>query len=90
MNHPLKRLGVIGAGAWGTALAAQSAAQGKAVILAAREADVAASINNTRENAFFLKGVPLPAGITAVTDNAAALDTQAVLLVTPSQFLRAT
>ena len=58
------RFGVIGAGAWGTALASTLAGNGP-VTLWAREAEVIAAINTTRENSVFLPGIPLPAGITA-------------------------
>src|SRR3546814_2711339 len=53
------KIGVIGAGAWGTALA-QVAAQGeREVVLWAREPEVVAAINESHENPLFLAGVPL-------------------------------
>ena len=82
-------LTVLGAGAWGTALAQVAACEGHRVTLQAHEADVVASINQTRENTTFLPGVELHAGITAVTDAAEAVNgADAVLAVTPAQFLR--
>ncbi len=80
--------GVIGAGAWGTALASTLAGNGP-VTLWAREADVAAAVNQRRENALFLPGVPLPAGITATTDLAAMAACDIILVVVPAQHLRA-
>jgi glycerol-3-phosphate dehydrogenase (NAD(P)+) len=80
-------IGIIGAGAWGTALAAALAPD---VTLWAREADVAAAIKHSRENPLFLRGVPLPAGITATNDLAAMAACSPVLVVVPAQHLRAT
>ncbi len=59
------KLGVIGGGAWGTALAQVAAAGGDKVVLWAREADVVESINASRENSSFLKGVSLSGHIVA-------------------------
>src|SRR3546814_20543284 len=59
------KIGVIGAGAWGTALA-QVAAQGeREVVLWAREPEVVAAINESHENPLFLAGVPLSPAIRA-------------------------
>jgi glycerol-3-phosphate dehydrogenase (NAD(P)+) len=88
MLVPVKRVAVIGGGAWGTALAAHAARLGHEVRLWARERDVADDINARRENKTFLSGVPLPA-ITASDDMNATVDgADAVLLVPPSSFLR--
>ena len=62
------RIGVIGAGAWGTALAQVAAAGGEEVLLWAREPEVFASVNAAHENAVFLKGVPLGESIRATGD----------------------
>ena len=85
----MKRIGVIGGGAWGTALAAAAARAGRAVTLWAREPDVAASINERHENRRFLPGTPLDPAIraTAVLDEAAQADL--LLLVAPAQHLAA-
>ncbi len=83
-------IGVIGAGAWGTALAQVLASDGRSVMLWAREPDVVASINDAHENRAFLAGIPLDPGIRA-TDSLSALDDcEALLLVTPAQHLRST
>ncbi|MET0896858.1 MAG: NAD(P)H-dependent glycerol-3-phosphate dehydrogenase [Mycobacterium sp.] len=80
---------VMGAGAWGTALAKVMADAGGEVRLWARREAVADEINNTRRNTAYLGDVELPAGIWATTDAAAALrGVTTVLLATPSQQLR--
>ncbi len=83
-------IGVIGGGAWGTALAQVAARSGREVRLWAREVDVCASINNTHENTLFLQGVPLSPTILAsdAADHLAPCDI--VLIVCPSQFVRST
>ncbi len=82
---------VIGAGAWGTALAAVAAAAGASVALWARERDVVESIAAKRENTRFLPGVQLPQEIEPTLDIAAAMrGADAILLTAPAQHLRAT
>jgi len=83
------RIGVVGGGAWGTALAQVAAANGEPVILWAREHAVVKSINEALENVVFLKGVPLAASIKATEslDDLSVCD--ALLIVTPAQHLRA-
>ncbi|HYJ51963.1 MAG TPA: NAD(P)H-dependent glycerol-3-phosphate dehydrogenase [Allosphingosinicella sp.] len=83
------KLGVIGGGAWGTALAQVAAAGGEAVLLWAREAEVVESVNARHENEIFLKGVPLHAAIRATGDLAALEPCDAFLVVAPAQHLRA-
>jgi glycerol-3-phosphate dehydrogenase (NAD(P)+) len=86
----MQRIGIIGGGAWGTALALTARRAGRAVVLWAREAEVAAAINRDHVNASFLPGVPLDEDIRATTDLAeAAHDAEALLLVPPAQHLRA-
>ena len=86
-----QRVTVVGAGAWGTALAHHLAGGGHEVSLWAYEPEVAASINGARENTLFLPGIPLHARIRATDDLAAALTgAAAVLFVTPSHVARAT
>jgi glycerol-3-phosphate dehydrogenase (NAD(P)+) len=82
------RFGVIGAGAWGTALASTLAGNGP-VKLWAREADVVAAIDVSRENPVFLPGIKLPAGITATTNLADLVSCDIFLVVVPAQHLRA-
>jgi glycerol-3-phosphate dehydrogenase (NAD(P)+) len=85
INH----IGVIGAGAWGTALAQAIAAAGRAVTLWAREADVAAQIRENRENRTFLPDVSLHPAVGITNDIADLREIDAGLLVCPAQHLRA-
>jgi glycerol-3-phosphate dehydrogenase (NAD(P)+) len=80
---------VIGAGAWGSALANVLAANGHAVELWAREPDVVDSVNASRENRRFLPGVAMNAGVHATGSISDALgDADVVLYVAPSHALR--
>src|SRR5258708_39053431 len=86
----MQRIGIIGGGAWGTALALTARRAGRDVVLCAHEAEVAAAINRDHVNALFLPGVPLDPDIRATTDLAeAARDAGTLLLVPPAQHLRA-
>ena len=85
----MQRVGVIGAGAWGTALAAVVRRAGRDVMLWAREEEVVGSINTHHINDVFLPNVPLDEGIQATTNMANATDADLVLLVAPAQHLRA-
>ncbi len=80
-------IGVVGAGAWGTALAQMLASDGSNVVIWAFEAEVAAAINAAHTNPLYLPSATLAPTIRAVTDLAefAGLDT--VLVVTPAQVL---
>ncbi|MHB1219849.1 MAG: NAD(P)H-dependent glycerol-3-phosphate dehydrogenase [Alphaproteobacteria bacterium] len=81
-------IGIIGAGAWGTALALVARRAGRRAILWAHEADTAASIRERHENPF-LPGVKLDPAIAATNDMAEAAAVDAILLVPPAQHLRA-
>jgi glycerol-3-phosphate dehydrogenase (NAD(P)+) len=83
------RLGVIGGGAWGTALAQVAAEGGDPVLLWAREPEVVESINASNENQLFLPGIPLSSEIRATSDFSALDDCDALLIVTPAQHMRA-
>lgn len=86
----MQRITIVGAGAWGTALATVARRAGREVRLWAREPEVADAINATHENTPFLAGVPLDPGIRAETNvAAAAAGAEAILLVAPAQYLRA-
>jgi glycerol-3-phosphate dehydrogenase (NAD(P)+) len=85
----VRQAAVVGAGAWGTALADLLARNGHPVTLWAHEADVAASIARDHENRRFLAGVQLAPTIRATTDLGQALDgASLVMLATPSHVLR--
>lgn len=85
----MNTIGIVGAGAWGTALAATARRAGRNVLLWAHEPDVAATITATRENAAYLPGVRLDCCVRATTQLAEVAAADAVLLVTPAQHLRA-
>jgi glycerol-3-phosphate dehydrogenase (NAD(P)+) len=81
---------VMGAGAWGTALAKVLADAGNEVTLWSRRAELADEINETHRNTRYIGEVELPASIRATGDAAEALDGACtVLLAVPSQTLRA-
>jgi glycerol-3-phosphate dehydrogenase (NAD(P)+) len=80
-------IAVIGAGAWGTALAQALAADGRRVALWARREDVVAAIRGQRENTPCLPGVTLHAAIAPSTDLAATLaGATTALLAVPAAF----
>ena len=83
------RIGVIGGGAWGTALAQVAARGGTDVLLWAREAAVVAGINAGHENALFLPGRSLDPAIRATDDLAALADRDVILVVAPAQHVGA-
>ena len=82
------KLGVIGGGAWGTALAQVAAAGGRETLLWALEAEVVAAINERHENSLFLAGVPLDPHIRATSDLGELDACDAWLVVTPAQHMR--
>ncbi|TCZ56686.1 NAD(P)H-dependent glycerol-3-phosphate dehydrogenase [Roseicella aquatilis] len=85
----MARLAVLGAGAWGTALAVQAARAGRQVTLWARDPARAAAIAATRENALHLPGIALPEAIGVTADPAAALrGAEIAILGVPVQPLR--
>ena len=81
--------GVIGAGAWGTALAQVCVRAGLDVRLWAREPEVAAAINGAHENPLFLPGIDLALEIAATTELADLAGLDLLLAVVPAQHLRA-
>lgn len=86
----MSTVGVIGGGAWGTALAQVCARAGGEVILWAREAEVVEGVNAARENAAFLPGIALDPAIRATSDYAALAGADLVLAVPPAQHMRST
>ncbi|MCJ9430598.1 NAD(P)H-dependent glycerol-3-phosphate dehydrogenase [Kordiimonas marina] len=85
----MQKIGVLGAGAWGTALAEVAARAGRDTILWAREPEVVDSVNTSHENTVFLSGVPLNPALRATGDMADMADIDALLIVSPAQHLRA-
>ncbi len=85
----MMRVTVVGAGAWGTALAKHLAEKQLAVSLWAHEPEVVHSIAQQRENALYLPGVRLPATLTATNGLSEALtQTDCVLFAVPSHVAR--
>lgn len=89
MTSRFSRFGVIGGGAWGTALAQLLAADGAPVRLWAREKDVVVAINDEHHNPVFLPGAALSSSLTATDSLAEMAELDALLLVVPVPFLRA-
>jgi glycerol-3-phosphate dehydrogenase (NAD(P)+) len=86
MSHSV----VVGAGAWGTALADLVARNGHRTTLWAREPDVVEDVNVHHRNSRFLKGAELAPSLTATGDLAAAVgDASTITFVAPSHVLRA-
>ena len=87
----MSRIAIIGAGAFGTSLACVARRAGSDAVIWARDPAIAESIDAGRGNPIYLPDIPLEPGIGATTDMTQALGgADAVLLVVPSQFLRAT
>ena len=83
------KIGVIGGGAWGTALAQVAAQRGDPVTLWAREPEVVAAINATHENPLFLAGVSLSPAVRATGALEELTSCDALLVVVPAQHVRA-
>ncbi len=88
MPDTLQHFGVLGAGAFGTALAQALRRGGRQVTLWARDAALAESINNQRQNPTYLPDILLEPGIKATADLPLLAMCDALLLVTPAQHLR--
>ncbi len=85
----MARVAVFSAGSWGTAFGIVLADAGNEVVLWSRRDEVAANINDKRENTDYFPGIELPPGIRATTDPADALaNAEYVVLSVPSQSLR--
>jgi glycerol-3-phosphate dehydrogenase (NAD(P)+) len=84
----MKRAGVVGGGAWGTALAQVCARAGLETVLWAREREVVDGVNGAHENALFLPGVALDGAIRATSDFVDLARSDLILAVAPAQHLR--
>lgn len=85
-----ERIGVVGAGAWGTALSMLLADKGHDVTLWMYEKDLAGETTRTRENRVYLPGFTLPAGINVTSSMETTVAGKAVILsVVPSHTVRA-
>src|SRR4051812_31188270 len=83
------KLGVIGGGAWGTALAPVASAARRGTLLWALEPEVVEAVNARHENPLFLAGIPLDPAVRATADIADLDACDAWLVVTPAQHMRA-
>lgn len=89
MTLAFQSVTVLGAGAWGTALAQVCAAAGREVRIWAREPEVVRSINAEHQNTLFLAGLPLNTGIRATGDLVEAAKSELILAAPPAQHMRA-
>ncbi len=83
----MKHVGIIGAGAWGTALALVASRAGRSTLIWALEPEVAADINANHRNEALLPGIELDPSIRATGDLAEAAAADIVLLTVPAQFM---
>ncbi len=85
----MKRLAVIGGGAWGSALAQTAARAGAGVVLWARDPAVVEAINRDHANPVYLPGIALDPAVAATAEPETALaGADGALIVVPAQFLR--
>jgi glycerol-3-phosphate dehydrogenase (NAD(P)+) len=90
-DHDGTTIAVIGAGSWGTALAAHLSAQRLPTVLWAREPEVVVGIDEEHRNPLFLSDVELPIGLRVTGDiDEAAGAGRVVVTAVPVQFLRST
>ncbi|OBX20798.1 glycerol-3-phosphate dehydrogenase [Erythrobacter sp. QSSC1-22B] len=85
----MRTIGVLGAGAWGTALAQMLASDGRTVLLWARETELVEEVNAHRSNTLFLPGAQLAPTIRATGDLAEIAALDIALVVTPAQHMGA-
>lgn len=88
MSNKYNKIAVVGAGAWGTALAQVAAMAGREAMLWAREPEVVESVNGAHENSLFLPGIALDPKLHATGDLSEAAEADAILMVTPAQHMR--
>jgi glycerol-3-phosphate dehydrogenase (NAD(P)+) len=86
----MQKIGIIGAGAWGTALAQCFANGGLEVLIWAREPEVVESVNERHENALFMPGIKLHHAIEATKSMSKMAGCDTLLVVTPAQHVRGT
>ncbi|HUK09374.1 MAG TPA: NAD(P)H-dependent glycerol-3-phosphate dehydrogenase [Stellaceae bacterium] len=86
----MERIGIVGAGAWGTALALALSRAGQRALIWAHEPETVEAINRRHENPLFLPGIALDPALEATGDLARTAACGIVLLATPAQHLRAT
>ncbi len=90
MTGAIDRIGVVGGGAWGTALAAAALRAGRDTILWARDAATVADIADRHENLRRLPGIALDPALRATADLAEAARADAIVVAVPAQSVRRT
>jgi glycerol-3-phosphate dehydrogenase (NAD(P)+) len=85
---PLEHVTVIGAGAWGTALAQAAALAGRQIMLCGREPAVAEEINTWHSNSVHLPGIELSPNIMGAANYAAAIVADLIVMAVPAQATR--
>ena len=78
------KLGVLGGGAWGTALAQVAAQSGEETLLWALEQDVVSAVNRIHENPIYLQGVKLEPAIRATGNFSELAECDAWIVATPA------
>ncbi len=86
----MEKIFVIGAGSWGTALAALLGDKGYEVSLWSRRKELAQEINKKRENGQYLKGIRIPSKVTATNSTEVVSYSDIVVISVPSKFFRET
>lgn len=86
----MEKIFVIGAGSWGTTLAALLGGKGYNVHLWARRKELAEEINKTRENKQYLKGIKIPETVTATNSIESISGSDIIVIAVPSKFFRRT
>jgi glycerol-3-phosphate dehydrogenase (NAD(P)+) len=84
----MRQTAIVGAGSWGTALAALWAKDGRPIILWGHNPERATAIESSRENCDYLPGIYLPKNVHATNNMAECTDADLIVLVTPSMALR--
>ena len=89
MTQILQKFGIVGGGAWGTALALCALRAGREVLLWAKDPETVADINERHENVKRLPGVTLDQGLRATSNLADMSGADALILAVPAQKTRA-
>ena len=79
-----ENIGIVGAGAWGTALAQSACLAGRNVTIWANESATVTSINSAHENTAFLPGIELDPRLRATDDLSEMDNVDVILMVTPA------
>lgn len=82
------KIGIVGAGAWGTAMSLVASDNDHRIVLWARESDVVSEINALHTNKRFLKGAQLPTSVTATSNLDDLRQCEMLIIATPTQYVR--